>query len=379
MKLFGISKSLIIGMSVIVSMALTMNTAGAEGTSSQAVSVIFDGIKSPLAAGYPYAENGITMLPFRIISGKLGTQSSWNAATKVLTLKQKENNIILTVGSSYAKVNGVPTALGAKVVQKDGMTMIPLTVVSDLLGAEVEVDDLIQSVHIHTPGKELGKLDDFGRKIRTTNLPKNYKDYPYILEDIPNEMYEMKNTINYIVKRADTGANLYAIKEVTSEGISKIIKRMNIGYDLRLNVDYKTINPASFAQEVFKYENQSVSIRENYIREYAEWVKKNRIQIEGSIDPEPSVMYYPGTGDYRIRSKFRFRINSFTEYKELMLDAYFSTTHYMNNERIKKGVWYEGYADIAVSTNYYNGDPFDHMTVGATSSLFENSIMYEVK
>lgn len=192
MKLFGISKSLIIGMSVMVSMALTMDTAGAEGTSSQAVSVIFDGIKSPLSAGYPYAENGITMIPFRIISGKLGTQSSWNAAAKVLTLKQKENSIILTVGSSYAKVNGVPTALGAKVVQKDGMTMIPLTVVSELLGAEVEVDELIQSVHIHTPGKELGKLDDFGRKIRTTNLPKNYKDYPYILEDIPNEMYEMK-------------------------------------------------------------------------------------------------------------------------------------------------------------------------------------------
>ncbi|MEK5033534.1 hypothetical protein MKY96_18925 [Paenibacillus sp. FSL R7-0302] len=53
MKLFGISKSLIIGMSVMVGMALTMDTAGAEGTSSQAVSVIVDGIKSPLAAGYP--------------------------------------------------------------------------------------------------------------------------------------------------------------------------------------------------------------------------------------------------------------------------------------------------------------------------------------
>lgn len=108
-------------------------------------------------------------------------------------------------------------------------------------------------------------------------------------------------------------------------------------------------------------------------------MKKNRIQIEGSIDPEPSVIYAPGTGDFRVRSKFRFRINSFTEYKDLMLDEYFSTTHYKNNERLKKGVWYEGYADIAVSTNYYNGDPFNHMTVDALSSLFENSIMYEVK
>lgn len=172
---------------------------------------------------------------------------------------------------------------------------------------------------------------------------------------------------------------MYATKEVTSEGIAKVINRMIIGYNLRLNVDYKTINPVEFAREVFKYENQSVSVRENYIREYAEWVKKNRIQIEGSLDPEPSVMYYPGTGDYRVRSKFRFRINSFTEYKDLMLDEYFSTTHYMNNERLKKGVWYEGYADISVSTNYYNGDPFEHIALDAFSSLFENSIKYEVK
>lgn len=34
--------------------------------------------------------------------------------------------------------------------------------------------------------------DPWGRKIRTTNLPKNHEDFPYILEDIPNEMYEME-------------------------------------------------------------------------------------------------------------------------------------------------------------------------------------------
>ncbi|MDM5275763.1 hypothetical protein QUF95_00085, partial [Paenibacillus silvae] len=31
--------------------------------------------------------------------------------------------------------------------------------------------------------------DPWGRVIRTTNLPKNAKDFPYILEEYPNEMY----------------------------------------------------------------------------------------------------------------------------------------------------------------------------------------------
>lgn len=74
-----------------------------------------------------------------------------------------------------------------------------------------------------------------------------------------------------------------AKKELTSEDMAKIIKRMKIGFDLRLNVDYKTINPASYAKESFKYENQSSSIREKEIEEYAEWVKKNKIQIEGAL------------------------------------------------------------------------------------------------
>ncbi|WP_312150954.1 copper amine oxidase N-terminal domain-containing protein [Paenibacillus sp. FSL R10-2796] len=369
------------GMTIVIcvfaSLVLLITTAGAAGTAAKAVNVIMDGIKYPLTKGHPYSENGTTMIPFRMISGKLGTQANWNAANKTLTLQQKENKIVLTVGSSFAKVNGQPVALGAMVVQKDGMTMIPLTVVSDLLSAEVEVDEFSQSVHIHTPGKDLGELDYFGRKIRTTNLPKNYKDYPYILEDIPNEMYEMRHTINYYAGDAKTGAQMF-ITKVTSEDMAKIIKRMKIGYDLRLNVDYKTIDPASYAKEVFNLENQSVSIRENEIKEYAEWVKKNKIQIEGAIDPEPSVLYYPGTGDYRIRSKFRFKINNFIEYRDILLDEYF-IAHFRRSGELKKGVWYEGYADISVSTNYYNGTPGETKNLDSLSSLFENATLHEMK
>ncbi|AWV32715.1 copper amine oxidase N-terminal domain-containing protein [Paenibacillus odorifer] len=371
------------GMTIVIcvfaSLVLLITTAGAAGTAAKAVNVIIDGIKYPLTKGHPYSENGTTMIPFRMISGKFGTQANWNAANQTLTLQQKENKIVLTVGSSFAKVNGQPVALGAMVVQKDGMTMIPLTVVSNLLSAEVEVDEFSQSVHIHTPGKDLGELDYFGRKIRTTNLPKNYKDYPYILEDIPNEMYEMRHTINYSAGDAETGAQVFSKKELTSEDMAKIIKRMKIGFDLRLNVDYKTINPASYAKESFKYENQSSSIREKEIEEYAEWVKKNKIQIEGAIDPESSVLYYPGTGDYRVRSMFRFRINSFTEYKDLFNDVYFKLAEFRLHEKLKKGVWYEGYADLSISTNYYNPIVGEHFNIDALSSLFENTTLHEVK
>ncbi|MDH6373856.1 hypothetical protein M2444_005699 [Paenibacillus sp. PastF-3] len=377
-------RGMTIVMCVFASLVLLITTAGAAGTAAKAVNVIMDGEKYPLTTGHPYTENGTTMIPFRMISGKLGTQSNWNAAAKTLTLQRKENKIVLTVGSSFAKVNGQPVALGAMVVQKDGMTMIPLTVVSDLLSAEVEVDEFTQSVHIHMPGKDLGELDYFGRKIRTTILPKNYKNYPYILEDIPNEMYEMKNSITfYDPKYAMTGSLMYSSKKITSEDMAKIINRMKIGYDLRLNVDYKTIDPASYAKESFKYENQAISYREQNIKEYAEWVKKNKIQIEGSIDPEPSMVYDSGFGWF-VRSKFRFRINNYTEYKELLNDTYLKLADIRLSGKLKKGVWYEGYADIAISSNYYDGAGYDGAygetkNLDGLSSLFENTTLHEVK
>ncbi|BFH60139.1 copper amine oxidase N-terminal domain-containing protein [Paenibacillus azoreducens] len=340
---------------------------------SPVVTVVMDGIKEPLASGHPYLENGKIMIPFRIISGKLGIQSAWDAKTKTLMIQQNGKKIVLTVGSSTANIDGNPVNLGIKVTQKEGVTMIPLSLVSDHLSAEVKIDDATGVVSIRTPNKEIGKVDDFGRKIRTTNLPKNYKDYPYILEDIPNEVYEMKiSKLMYYKPDAKTGAQLYKNNEVTTEDMVKIMDRMKKGFDLRLNVDYKTINPVAFANEAFKYENQSISSRVIRLKEYAQWVQKNKIQIEGTIDPEPSLIYDTGIRWY-FRSKVRFRIINYTEYKDLLADFLFD-----NDSRFKKGVWYEGYADISVSMNHNIGVG-EYMNIGSMTSLFDNSKFYEVK
>ncbi|WP_235441557.1 copper amine oxidase N-terminal domain-containing protein [Paenibacillus sp. IHB B 3415] len=379
----GKRRSLTIILGILVSLALLTNTAGAAGTSAKAVNVIMDGIKYPLTTGHPYLDNGITMIPFRMISGKLGIQSDWNASTKTLTLMQKSNKIVLTVGSSYAKVNGVPTGVGAMVVQKDGVTMIPLTVVRDLLSAEVEVKESTQSIYIRTPGKDPGNLDYFGRRIRTTNLPKNYKDYPYILEDIPNEMYEMEHTNIYYADDAKTGAKMFSSNKITFEDMEKISYRMKLGYDMRLNVDYKTIHPENYAKEAYSFESQVSSYRIELIKRYAEWVIKNKIQIEGSIDPEPSMIYSSGVG-WLVRSKVRFRINSFSEYRDLLDDAYLKLAKLRITGDMKKGAWYEGYADVRISSNQYDGAGYDgeygeNKRLNAISSLFESSTLYEMK
>lgn len=341
------------------------------------VQVNMDGIKYPLTGGYPYSDNGVTMIPFKMLSGKLGIESTWDAKSKKLTIHQNGNTIKLTVGSSIAEMNGNTVSLAAKVIQKDGFTMIPLDLVKDHLSAEVKIDETKGIVNILTPGIDLGPVDDFGRKIRTTNLPKNYKDYPYILEDIPNEMYEMKiSPYMYYEPDADTAAELFKRVNFTSEQTNNIALRVKKAYELRLNVDYKTLDPATFANTLFEYENQAIGTRVYKLKEYAQRLKDNKVQLVGAVDPEASMIFSTGGSRY-IRSKVRFKIIKYDKFKDvedIFIDNAFSVKHL----KLKKGVWYEGYADIKISTNYFN-DFNNHLSTSSFSSIFENSILYEVK
>ncbi len=341
------------------------------------VQVHMDGIKYPLTGGYPYSDNGVTMIPFRMISGKLGIQSTWDAKSKVLTIKQNGNNIVLTVGSSTAMMNGSSVILDSRVTQRDGNTMIPLNLVKDQLSAEVKIDEDKGIVNILTPGIDLGPVDDFGRKIRTTNLPKNYKDYPYILEDIPNEMYEMKvSPYMYYEPDADTAAELEKKIKWTSEQTFGLVSRVKNAYALRLNIDYKTLNPKTFAKNLFQYENQAISVRVQYLEEYAQKLKGNKVQLVGSVDPEPTMIFDTGGGDY-IRAKVRFKIINYTKFNDVE-DVFIDNVWSVKHLKLKKGVWYEGYADIGISTNYFNAFN-ETLNTNSFSSIFENCKLYEVK
>jgi hypothetical protein len=211
--------------------------------------------------------------------------------------------------------------------------------------------------------------DPWGRKIRTTNLPKNYKDYPYILEDIPNEMYEME--IHFLLSGMImtplevTQREEYNITTITNW--SNLVKQW--GTQL-LNVDYKTIGDVwaeKFKEPLLQQSNQVNTNTQKYV----DWVKKNEIQIEGEFIPEPSIIHY-GDGKFFIRSYFRFRINHYKEDKNILFDWY-------EPGRFKKGVWYEGYADIPLINSVWNSRSWDNFLVDPGASILLDGVIREKK
>lgn len=150
----------------------------------------------------PYIENGTTMVPLRSISEYMGANVDWNPETRAIHIEKGSRTVDLTVGQVAAKINGETVTASISPVIKNSYTMVPLRFIGEALDCQVAWDANTKTVIITssdadlaTPALPVASTDAYGRKIRTTNLPKNASQFPYIAEEIPNWCYEIQPTI----------------------------------------------------------------------------------------------------------------------------------------------------------------------------------------
>lgn len=349
--------------------SLFSTTASAASKPPSFVSVVMDGHKIWFPDAQAFVdENGRTLVPVRFIAEKMGANVGWEPKTMTVPIERDDLHIVLTIGESKALVNGQEMVFDTKAITSGGRTFVPLRFVSEALGAQVDWDSPTSTVFISTKEDANANYDEWGRLIRTTNLPKNAKDYPYILADVPNEAYDMAYPYSHPTDSKVSSVLYSTIPEFNKKNVDIWMGRLKSFGALWLNVDYKTIDD-TWAQAVFATKVQSSNAELKYIRRYVDWVKENKIQVEGYLDPEPSMIYKDGFGDNFIRSKFRIKFISYKESKDLLYDEWFPS-----KQIFEKGMWYEGYTDIPLSTNV-GGDWGPTLKVSPGASLFYNHTM----
>ena len=206
-----------------------------------------------------------------------------------------------------------------------------------------------------------------GQLIRTTNLPKNANDYPYILECFPNEYYEMKYSFMYLTDYL-TGKikkDEYAYpKEVDYDFLYnkfyyRMINDIEIGkyglYDQMLsnvekylqhifNVDYRTVNDKwkEGLASCFCFYSSDDTVY-NKIEKYITNIKKNHVVVEvDKIAIDPGAIYEV-RGNLRVRAYVKYRISAD--------DINVSSNQLIFNSSIKNfknGKWREDIFDIYI-------------------------------
>ncbi|MCD8239555.1 MAG: phosphodiester glycosidase family protein [Clostridiales bacterium] len=97
----------------------------------------------------PYIENGVTMVPLRVISEALDADVGYNAETKTVEIAKDGTDVSLVIGSGTAEINGESVSLQSSAVISGGRTMVPLRFAAEALGADVDWDGTSKTVYVN--------------------------------------------------------------------------------------------------------------------------------------------------------------------------------------------------------------------------------------
>lgn len=153
-----LAASLLAGGGAAVALPGTVQAAAAN---SAPIQILLDGY--PLSSTVdPIIVQNTTLVPFRTISEALGVSVSWNSATKTIQAVKGSGNerteVVLTLNSKQAIVNGTTVELTVAPRSISGNTVIPLSFFSQQFGAGVAWDQATKTVSIHSPQKRMYTL-----------------------------------------------------------------------------------------------------------------------------------------------------------------------------------------------------------------------------
>ena len=145
-------------------------------------------------------------------------------------------------------------------------------------------------------------------------LPSNYEEYPYVVNNISKDTYEQEFKVQY-TPNFKTPKEVYKTMGYLYNQTDYLLTAYFNGI---LNVDYNTITTKNFLEKISK--EVVYEIDEKDVDEYVQYVKNNKIKLEGKATALLPIMYNTGE-NLVVRTKVTFKVlNSDTEYNLLFGD-----------------------------------------------------------
>lgn len=117
----------------------------------KAISIYLNGsqVHSDVAP-YIIPKLNVTMVPLRVISENLGAEVSWDQNSQTAMISTPNTSIMMTAAKKYAYVNGATVTLDASVQNKQGRIMVPLRFVSEKLGLVVTWEQATRTIYLES-------------------------------------------------------------------------------------------------------------------------------------------------------------------------------------------------------------------------------------
>lgn len=103
----------------------------------------------------PYIKDSRTLVPIRVISENLGVEVGWNQNTKEVLLQKDSKETILPIGKKHYTQDGQEVSTDIAPEIKNSRTFVPLRLIAELYGKQVNWDQASYSVLINDEGTEV--------------------------------------------------------------------------------------------------------------------------------------------------------------------------------------------------------------------------------
>ena len=107
-----------------------------------------------------YMVDDTTLVPLRVISEGLGADVNWDESENTITVEKDGNVICLQIGSTTATINGTSYTLPAAAEIKDDTAMVPIRFISEAFNANVVWDKDTMKVTVSDGEEALAKIDN---------------------------------------------------------------------------------------------------------------------------------------------------------------------------------------------------------------------------
>jgi len=120
---------------------------------TQEIQIFLDGkpVHSDVSP-YILPQANVTMVPLRVISESLGADVFWDNQSQTAVISKDGTVIALTINQPYAVVNNFLLPLDASVQNRQNRTMVPLRFVSEQLGLQVGWDQATRTITLSSGG-----------------------------------------------------------------------------------------------------------------------------------------------------------------------------------------------------------------------------------
>lgn len=129
--------------------------------------------KSVISDVAPFVDNNRTLVPIRVISENLGYNVNWDNQTQKVTVKNENKVVELTIGKKDVNINGNNSSIDVAPMIKNDRTFVPLRFISESFGNDVKWDNDSRVVKIDKKVVIKSDTTNNTNKITSNNVKSN--------------------------------------------------------------------------------------------------------------------------------------------------------------------------------------------------------------